>query len=90
MQHLNKDKVEILIKSIAQTVKEQRQNLCKSQRLLADEFAIQKSLLSRLENANNEPKIGSLLMVAEALGISASEFFKMVEEKLPEDFKLLD
>ena len=90
MQHLNKDKVEILIKSIAQTVKEQRQNLCKSQRLLADEFAIQKSLLSRLENANNEPKIGSLWMVAEALGISASEFFKMVEEKLPEDFKLLD
>ena len=68
MQHLNKDKVEILIKSIAQTVKEQRQNLCKSQRLLADEFAIQKSLLSRLENANNEPKIGSLWMVAEALG----------------------
>ena len=72
MQRTNVDKVKILIQSIAEVVKEQRELNAKSQRLLADEFEIQKSLLSRLENANNEPKIGSLWIVAEAYLCSRS------------------
>lgn len=90
MQRTNSDRVKILVQAIAEVLKEQRESLLKSQRLLADEFEIQKSLISRLENANNEPKIGSLWMVAEALGINASEFFKLVEQKLPKGFKILD
>lgn len=90
MQHTNADKVKIITQAIAQVVKEQRILRSKSQRLFADEFEIQKSLLSRIENANNEPKIGSLWMIAEAFGLNASAFFKLVEEKLPKDFKILD
>ncbi len=90
MQRTNFDRVKILVQAIADVIKEQRKSLSKSQRLFADEFEMQKSLLSRLENANNEPKIGSLWMISEAFGLKPSEFFKLVEQKLPKDFKILD
>lgn len=90
MQRTNFDRVKILVQAIADVIKEQRKSLLKSQRLFADEFEMQKSLLSRLENANNEPKIGSLWMISEAFGLKPSEFFKLVEQKLPKDFKILD
>ncbi len=90
MQHANSAKIKILAQCIGEVIKNQREKLSKSQRLLADEFAIQKSLLSRIENGNNEPKIGSLWMLSEALGIKTSELFKIVESKLPSDFKFLD
>ena len=90
MQRTNCDRVKILVQAIADVIKEQRKSLSKSQRLFADEIENQKSLLSRLENANNEPKIGSLWMISEAFGLKPSEFFKLVEQKLPKDFKILD
>lgn len=90
MQRTNFDRIKILVQVIADVIKEQRKSLLKSQRLFADEFEMQKSLLSRLENANNEPKIGSLWMISEAFGLKPSEFFKLVEQKLPKDFKILD
>lgn len=90
MQHVNTEKSKIIIQAIAEVIKEQRQKLSKSQRLLADEFEIQKSLLSRLENGVNEPKIVSLFMISEALGLNIADFFKLVAEKLPKDFTVLD
>lgn len=90
MQRTNFDRIKILVQVIADVIKEQRKSLLKSQRLFADEFEMQKSLLSRLENANNEPKIGSLWMISEAFGLKPSDFFKLVEQKLPKDFKILD
>ena len=67
-----------------------REALGKSQRVLADEFAFQRSLLSRLENGVNEPKLVSIWTVSEALGLRPHELIKMVEDELPESFSLID
>ena len=48
------------------------------------------SLLSRLENGKNEPKIASLWSVCEALDLNISDLFKEVERRLPDDFTLMD
>lgn len=56
MQHVNSKKAQKIIKVLAKLIKEERIKQNKSQRLLADEFDIPKSMLSRLENGINEPK----------------------------------
>ena len=62
----------------------------KSLRLFFDEFDIQKSLLSRIENGVNEPKLISLWTISEALGIPISQLLKKVEKELPKDFSLIE
>jgi len=90
MQHSTGEQLDIVCKVIASIIIEERLRQRKSQRVLADEYDIHKSLLSRLENAKNEPKIMSILTICEALNMKPSEFFKRVEEKLPEGFTLID
>lgn len=90
MQHYAGEKLQIVCKAIASIIIEERIRQNKSQRVLADEYDIHKSLLSRLENAKNEPKIMSILTICEALEIKPSEFFKKLEEKLPNDFSLIE
>lgn len=90
MQHYTGEKLQIVCKAIASIIIEERIRQNKSQRVLADEYDIHKSLLSRLENAKNEPKIMSILTICEALEIKPSEFFKKLEEKLPDDFSLIE
>ena len=90
MQHFNSQKAKIILEIIGQVIREEREKLQKSQRIFADEFDIQKSMLSRIENAVNEAKIISLFTISEALGIKLSDLIKMVEDKLPKDFYLIE
>ena len=90
MQHINSQKAEIVIKTLAKVIKSEREKQNKSLRILADEYEFQKSLLSRLENGKNEPKIISLWTISEALGMKVSELIDKVEKNLPSDFTLLD
>ena len=90
MQHINTQKAKIYLEILGQIIKEERLKQNKSQRLLADEFDIQKSMLSRIESATNEVKIISLLTISEALGIKLSELFLKVEKEIPKDFSLID
>ena len=90
MQHANSKKSEIIFAILAQQLKQERENQNKSIRLLADEFDIQKSLISRLENGINEPKLISLWTVCEALNIKPSELLKRVEQNLPSEFSLIE
>ncbi len=90
MQHANSKKAQIVFEILAETLKEERLKQNKSIRLLADEFDIQKSMISRLENCKNEPKLISILTLCEALNIKPSDFFKKIENKLPDDFSLTD
>lgn len=82
MQHVNSKKAEKIIKVLAKLIKEERLKQNKSQRLLADEFDIPKSMLSRLENGINEPKLISLISVCEALNIKLSYLIKKLEDEL--------
>ena len=90
MQHINSQKAKIILEIIGRVVREEREKLQKSQRIFADEFDIQKSMLSRIENAVNEPKIISLFTISEALGIKLSDLIKKVEDELPKDFYLIE
>lgn len=90
MQHANTKKSAIIFQILAQELKKERESQNKSLRLLAYEFDIQMSLLSRLENGVNEPKLISIWTVCEALGIKPSELMKRIEDKLPNDYSLID
>jgi len=90
MQQANSKKSQIVFKILAEELKKERQKQNKSIRLLAYEFDIQTSLISRLENGVNEPKLISIWTVCEALGIKPSELLARIESKLPPDFNLID
>lgn len=90
MQHNYSKKAQIILETVGQVIKEERIKHNKSQRLIADEYDIQKSLFSRLESGKNEPKLISLWAICEALDINISDFLKQVEEKLPKNFTLID
>lgn len=83
-------KEKLLIQAISTTVKKLRKEKLKSQRMLADEYEIQKSLLSRMESAANSPMFISVWKVAEALGVKPSDFVMLIEKELPENFLLTD
>lgn len=51
---LSEKETQILI-ALSKVIKGKRLEKAKSQRIFADEYEIQKSLISRLENCNNEP-----------------------------------
>lgn len=90
MQHVNSKKSKIIFQLLAQELKKEREKQAKSIRLLAYEFDIQPSLISRLENSVNEPKLISIWTVCEALGITPSELLKRLEAKLPKEFSLIE
>ncbi len=90
MQHDRVLKSQVIFDLIAEIIKEERLKQGKSLRILADEFDIQQSLLSRLENAKNEPKLISIITVCEALNLKTSEFFSILENRLPKDFSIIE
>ncbi len=90
MQHSNTKKSDIIFKLLAQTIKEEREKQKKSIRTLAYEYDLQTSLICRLENCVNEPKLISIWSVCEALGIKPSELLYRIEQKLPKNFCLID
>ncbi len=90
MQHVNFENSGLIFEALAKVIRTKRESLGKSQRVLADEFAFQRSLLSRLENGVNEPKLVSIWTVSEALGLKPHELIKLVEDELPDSFSLID
>lgn len=87
---MNTKKAEIIFTALAKVLRTERERQGKSIRLLADEYDIQKSLISRLENGINEPKLISLWTVCEALDIPLSEIIKRAERELPDTFSLIE
>ena len=90
MQHENTKQSAVILKLLSDELKKERERQNKSIRLLAYEFDLQMSLLSRLENGVNEPKLISIWSVCEALGIKPSELLKRIENRLPKEFSLID
>ena len=90
MQHVNFENSGLIFEALAKVIRTKRESLGKSQRVLADEFAFQRSLLSRLENGVNEPKLVSIWTISEALGLKPHELIKLVEDELPDTFSLID
>jgi len=62
----------------------------KSRCQISSENGISTSILSMVERGLKDPQLTTVFKLCEALGVKASDFIKMVEEKLPEGFTLLD
>lgn len=90
MQHKYPEKADIVYKTLGKILIAERIRQYKSQRVLADEYDIQKSMVSRIENGINEPKLTTILIMCEALGLKPSELFKRLEDELPPDFSFLE
>lgn len=80
----------LLLDTMSAVIKKERNKKGKSQRTLSYEYGLQKSYISRIENAQNEPKLFSIWKTAEALELKPSEFFQLIEEELPENFNLTE
>ena len=90
MQHVNHKKAAIIFEALSKIIIKRREELNKSQRILADEFGFPRSLLSRLENCMSEPKLISIWTIAEALELKPHQLIKLIEEELGEGFSLIE
>jgi len=90
MQHKNNNSL-ILRKTLGEVYKNFRETVTdKTRSKLEDEFELAKYTINRVETAKFDCKIITLWKMAEAIGIKPSQIIKTVEEKLGEDFKLID
>ena len=90
MQHLNTQKSTVVFEIMAKELKKERLKQGKSIRTLAYENGLPISLISRLENCKNEPKIISIFSICQVLGIKSSELIKRIESNLPRDFSFIE
>lgn len=84
---INENKQKIL-EALAVITKELQRD--KSQFLLSCENDISVSILSTIERGLKDPQLTTIFKLAEALEIKPHEFIKLIEEKLPSDFSMID
>lgn len=89
MQHKT-EKTLHLIKQFGANIRQKRESLNKSQRLLAFEYDLDSGNLSRIESGQIDPKLTMLWRISEALGIPLSQIIKSVETELGEKFHIID
>ena len=90
MQNKNKNST-ILRKALGEVYKELREaNTNKTRSKIEDEYDLSKSTISRVEYAQFDCKFITIWKMAEAIGLKLSDVVLAIEEKLPEDFRLID
>lgn len=90
MQHKFLDNEKLILTALSEVISEKRKELKKSQRIMAFEYGLHKSLISRLENSKNEPKFFSIWKLANMFEMKPSEFVALIEKKLGNNIDLLD
>uniref|UniRef100_UPI00402844ED helix-turn-helix domain-containing protein n=1 Tax=Candidatus Scatousia sp. TaxID=3085663 RepID=UPI00402844ED len=86
----NNTKKQKLLKIIGQLIKEKRLQKEKGILLLGYEYDVSGSSIMHLERGERDVQVTTLWKLANAFGMSFSEFVKEVETRLPEGFKLID
>ena len=87
MQDKNNKKRTIL-NALALTMKELRGN--KSQFIFSSENDISTSIISCAERGLKDPQLTTLFKLAEAYNISIDDFMKLIIDKLPDNFSLIE
>ena len=90
IRKINDTKKAELLTVIGQIIKEKRKEKAKGILLLGYEYDISGSSIMQLEKGKRDVQITTLWKLANALGMTFSEFIKEVESQLPEDFKLIE
>ncbi len=90
MQYTN-EKIQNLNKALSEVVKSMRVNKTGlSVNKFGESYGIEKNNILRIEKAQGYCKLITIWQVANAFGLKFSEFIKYVEEKLGDDFTLID
>ena len=82
------DNKKVILKALAKTMKTLRGK--QSQFIMASENDISISIISTAERGLKDPQLTTLYKIAEAYGMSLSNFIKELEKNLPENFSLID
>ncbi len=93
MQYVRKNsdpQKDCLLKIIGELIHEKRIAQKKGILLFSYEYDISNSSIAMLEKGKRDVQITTLWKLANALGMTFSEFIKEVESRLPDDFKLID
>ncbi len=85
-----KEKILHFKKTVGKLVKQLREDRNSSGNKLANEYDLYSGNLSRLENGETDPQFSTIWRTAEALGVKFSEFAMMIEDRLGDEFKLID
>ncbi len=93
MQYIRKNlqpKQQQLLNAIGDLIREKRLKLNKGIQLFSYEYDISNSSIALLEKGKRDVQVTTLWKLANAFGMSFSEFAREVESRLPEGFKLID
>ncbi len=90
MQVENKSKREILLKAVAKTVKELREQKGKSISLISNELNVSKSIWSDVELGKSDMQFSTFWRIAEALEVPPEKFIKKVQHNLSEPLSFLE
>lgn len=85
---MQEDKKQVLKDLIGNILKEERKKKDKSLLMFSYENSISSSALNYIERGLRDAQITTLWKILEAHEIKMSDFFKIIEEKLPDGFKL--
>ena len=85
-RNYNDSKKRLLLKVIGELIKEKRIAKNKGILLLSYEFDISNSSIAQLEKGQRDVQITTLWKLANAFGYKCSDFIKLIEDELPEDF----
>ena len=93
MQYIRKNlqpKQQQLLNAIGDLIREKRLKLKKGIQLFSYEYDISNSSIALLEKGKRDVQVTTLWKLANAFGMSFSEFAREVESRLPNGFKLID
>lgn len=79
---------ELLLKTVGELVKSKRLELGKGILLHSYEYDIPSSSLNLIEKGKRDVQLTTLWKIASSFGMNLSEFIKLIENKLPDDFEL--
>ncbi len=78
----------IILQALAKLTKELRGD--KSQFMFCSENDISTSIISTIERVMKDPQLTTVFKIAEAFDMKPSEFIKLIEDELPENFSLIE
>lgn len=93
MQYIRKNQdpqKQLLLNVIGELIREKRLKQNKGILLFSYEYDISNSSIALLEKGKRDVQITTLWKLANAFGMSFSEFAKEIENRLPKGFKLID
>ena len=82
------DRKSAIMNALAETVKDLRGK--RSQFIFGSENDISTSILSLIEHWKKEPQLTTIFRLAEAFDLSCIEFIKLICDKLPKNFKIIE